>query len=351
MIQVRLRARDASASWVNAATEQVPVRRSATRTVSCRAMRQALASCLVFALPLAACADGASTLAPSDPPAPAPPSVPVPPTPPTPPTTGSAERIFLADSSGRVIGAFVAGGRPAWSPDGRRLAYQRDGKVRLVDLGEDNDVAIADGGTPAWSPDAARLAISNGEGIAVINVDGSGLRVLVRHDFRDDTYEEWDMGVAKPSWSADGSEIAFEHLGDGDMQPAQLFAVKVSGGEPRLLTATFDRRRYAESDPSFSPDGTRVAFWSFGFGLAVVGADGIPRTLFANFPAVAYGAKPAWTPDGTRISFNLRRGIDGRSVAVMSATGGAVRELIPDAWDAVWSPDGARIAFVSTRDR
>ena len=174
--------------------------------------------------------------------------------------------------------------------------------------------------------------------------------MLVRHDFRDDTYEEWDMGVAKPSWSADGSEIAFEHLGDGDMVPAQIFVVPATGGTPRRLTTNPGGISYAESDPAFSPDGLRVAFWSFGFGLATARLDdGRPVTLHKDFPAVSYGAKPSWSHDGTRIAFNIRRGTS-RLVAVIDATGGAVRELIPDGYDAVWSTNGRDVAFVSTRE-
>ena len=314
-----------------------------------RSPRRLDARTLVALIVVCACAEAAPATAPVDPPSPAPPTTPSPPPPPPPPSPAGAERIFLADSSGRVIGILVAGARPAWSPDGRRLAYQRDGKIRLVDLDGDNDVAIADGGTPAWSPDGSRLAIANATGIVVIDTRGAIERVVVRHDFRTDTYREWDMGVAKPSWSADGTIIAFEHLGDGDMTPAQVFLVPAVGGTPRLFSDNGRRIWYAESDPAFSPDGTWIAFWSYGFGLAVARAeDGRPVVLNGDFPTIAYGANPDWSPDGRRLAITIWRG-RSRSVAVIDAAGGAFREIIPNAQDAVWSPDGRRFAFVSTR--
>ena len=61
---------------------------------------------------------------------------------------------------------------------------------------------------------------------------------------------------------------------------------------------------------------------------------------------------PAWSPDGTRIAFYSDRDGD-EDIYVMDADGGNVRQLTDDPgwdWDPAWSPDGTRIAFVSDRD-
>ena len=152
-------------------------------------------------------------------------------------------------------------------------------------------------------PDGARLAFTSAEGISVMREDGSGATTLVRHDFRDDTDAESDQGVGKPSWSPDGDRIAFEHRGDGDMMPAQIFVMNADGSDLRRVTST-PGGQYAESDPAWSPDGSEIVFWSFGYGIAVVSAaGGTPRQIYQIGPAVAYGAKPVWSPDGTTILF------------------------------------------------
>src|SRR5688500_11098996 len=207
----------------------------------------------------------------------------------------SANQIFLADANGQVLVRLTLGDTPASPPAGSRIAFERDGSIFVSNRDGTNEPLVAPGSWPAWSPDGGRLVFASTTGISVTNVNGSDVKTLIRHDFRDDTYEAWDMGVGKPAWSPDGAFIAFEHLGDGDIQPVQVYVMKSDGSGARRLSENARNYRYAESDPSWSPDASRIAFWSYGFGIAVSNvSDGTPRTVYANFPYVAYGAKPAW---------------------------------------------------------
>lgn len=290
------------------------------------------------------CGEGAGPVAP---PIVEPPARPLP-APPTNPGPPGPENIYIARADGSVAARLVSGAAPDWSPDGQRIAFHRDGDVRVVKVDGSSDIQLAKGSHPSWSPDGTRLVFRSTDGIRVMNADGSAASTILRHDFQEPSPE---MGIGHPVWSPDGTRIAFLHLGDGDFLPAQAYVMRSDGSDPRVLVGAVNRFTYAESDPSWSPDGSKIVFWSYGFGIAVVSSQGgVPVPLYADFPAVAYGAKPAWSPGGSTIVFNSGKFSTTRqSILSMSSTGGAAKVLISDAYDGAWSPDGARIAFVSTR--
>src|SRR6266516_3261383 len=94
------------------------------------------------------------------------------------------------------------------------------------------------------------------------------------------------------------------------------------------------------SAPSFSPDGTRIAFTTGPSNIAIVNADGTALTTI-----VLDAKEPTWSPDGTKVAFSTTEG--GGRVAVVNADGTGRALLSPEfvSWRSpAWSPDGTRIA-------
>ena len=261
---------------------------------------------------------------------------------PTQPQSTPTDFIFLADSSGVVLGQLTEGGWPSWSPDGRRIAFHRDERVRVIGADGSGELDLAEGQWPTWSPDGGRIAFFSADGISVVNADGSSARQLRSPAL----VALHDWGAGKPSWSPDGALVAFDEVAAySDGAPARIYAMSADGKTQHIL-AGYDRY---ETEPSWSPDGSRVVYWSNEIGLAIVPrGGGVPLPLNKSQSA-SFSARPAWSPDGRSILFNGRSAV--RSIMSIAPEGGSPRVLIEQGSDAAWSPDGKRIAFVRVHAR
>jgi Tol biopolymer transport system component len=202
------------------------------------------------------------------------------------------------------------------------------------------------GGTdPAWSADGKRLAFgvmnSRGWRLYTTAADGSHPRALTA-----------TAGLAgAPSWSPDGRWIALETLPrtvPGRKSYAQqIYVVRSTGGRLRQVTE-FDAFKGGASHPAWSPGGNLIAF----AGRKSL-AEGARVDIYVVRPSggglhrlLANAYDPAWSPDGTRIAF----GRDG-DIYTASATGGDIRRVTrtPKLGDThpSWSPDATRLVFAS----
>jgi Tol biopolymer transport system component len=189
---------------------------------------------------------------------------------------------------------------------------------------------------PSWSPDGSQIAFSsNRDGnyeIYVVGSDGKGLLRLTN-----------DPGVDRyPTWSPDGHTIAFTSDRGGN---EDIWTMNSDGtGDPTQLTHDAG----SNEGPRWSPHYSSIAFFSDREGrnqIYLMNPDGSDQRNISNSQSEDLG--PAWSPDGTKLAF--RR--DGKDIWVMNADGTAQQQLTDTGLDAqpTWAPDGNSIAFRSTR--
>jgi Tol biopolymer transport system component len=267
--------------------------------------------------------------------------------------------VMNADGTGlrRLTWSPHGDGDLAWSPDGRRIAFARirghltgisGGRAEIYVVNADGSglrrlahgiaPALQAGAPspglashPAWSPDGRRIAfVSNRDGnhdIFVVDADGGGLRNLTRSRRNHRSLQWW--GPDGPQWSPDGRTIAFRSDRDGN---DEIYVVNADGTELRRLT----HNSKSDGGPLWSPDGRRILFWRSnnppGYGIRgdvwVMNADGSgERNLTRNAAhPFATDSSPAWSPDGRKILFVSDRDGNGE-VYVMNADGSRVRKL------------------------
>ncbi len=214
--------------------------------------------------------------------------------------TGIASDVFVrrldAPEERRVTTSPGADLEPDLSPDGTLVAYQGHLQPKSVEsdiyvVGTDGEgrsnltrAPDLDNRAPAFSPDGQRIAFSSRRGggtlaLWTMAVDGSDVRVLTRSRCED------------ADWSPDGRLLVC--VGDAvGFGGKDLWLVSADDGEMRPLTTTVE----PETRPTWSPDGSLIAFQKHVNGswmVTVVAPDSTGRR------AIGPGTNPVWAPDGT----------------------------------------------------
>jgi len=225
---------------------------------------------------------------------------------------------------------------PAWSPNGRELAYvsfeTRKAVVWVQDLLSGRRRIIADfrgsNSAPAFSPDGQQLALTlsreGGSQLFIMNRDGSGVRRLTQSAAID----------TEPVFAPDGRSIYF--VSDRGGSP-QIYRLSVAGGSPERVSFTGNYN----ISPTISPDGRTLAFVTrIGGGAFRLCVMDLASGAVQQISDTSDDESPSFSPNGRLLVYATRSG--GRDVLMTTTLDGKIKakliSTLADVREPTWGP-------------
>jgi Tol biopolymer transport system component len=207
--------------------------------------------------------------------------------------------------------------------------------------------------TPAWSPDGKRIAFQQGAAdfstsqIMLMNANGSDAHRV----FSDPSFND-----ASPSFSPDGNRLIFQRCSP-PLEACAIYSIKLDGHGLTAITHFNQSVNNFDVAPKYAPDGKTIAFFSFNRGgvqtaVYLMGSHG--AKLRQLTPSALQAGQPDWSPDGSTIALSSNCCLNHSSplraaIWTVSPNGnglkqltfpGAHQDLVPS-----YSPQGDQIAF------